>query len=393
MTASRQPRRTSQSPTTPPGDMQWQGHARSYGSSQRNEWLILAFFAALPLATAADIWHQLGWATQSGRLAMLVGLVIALLWAACYFSLKIAVHVRVSATGLSAHQGPWHGEIAWRDMVRLSERTQVADLSRARWIVAEAADGRRLLIPASRVAHYERFVSDANATFTDWRMHAGGSARDGVQLEMPFLASESSPPIGWLLAGGLGAGSVGLTVLAIAHGWSWSGAALLAAGAVVTYTTVRRRMETRSVLLDDRGVAVRSRLGASALAWSAVTGVEQRRGRARLTGAASGLLSGALYHLLAIGRWTDGAPWLRPTPLELVIKGAGRRLRLRLDRIETPDELLAHLEARLRLAAQVRAAAPPVRRVTQRLATVPRPTAPLDPAPTLSAPPDGGAAS
>jgi hypothetical protein len=382
-------RSRAQHPLAADGDLQWRS-ARVYRSSHRTDWLILLFFAALLLATSADIAYELGWSTEPGRIALLVGSVAAALWATAYYALKIAVHVRVSASGLAVYQGPWHGEITWREMARLSERARGSGAG-DRLIVAEATDGRRLTIPSASVDRYERFVSDINATFTDWRTHAEQPLREGAQLDIPFAATERPHQVAWLLALGLGMGLIGATLLAISHTWSWPGAALVTAGVALAAYTVRRRLATNTVLVSDRSISLRSRLATSTMAWSAVTGVEQHHSRARdITGQASQLADRALRLALSLDRWTGGTPWPHPAATKLVIRGAGRRLRVRLDRLETPGELQAYVQMHLRRAAEVKAASPPVRRVTQRLATMPRPSAPPDDTGAVVSPTDAG---
>jgi hypothetical protein len=381
----------SQPPNAPSSEAHWLTPTRVYRGAHRNDWLILAFFAALPLLTGLDIGHELGWSTQSGRLALLLGLVVAALWASIYSALKIAATVRVSAAEISVYQGPWHRSLTWHDTVRLTERARAGSLRDERWVVAEAADRRRLTIPASSLADYERFVHDVHATFADWRAHMAHTLRDEVRLDLPLVAVERPQPIAWPIASGLGLGILGVLMLALARGLAWAGVVLLAGGAAVMYRAARRRLSARSLQLDDRGVEIRTRLGTSALTWTAITGVEQvRRGSTIFARAADTALDSALRLLLSTDRWTGGVPWPRHVPVELVIKGAGRRLRLRLDRVEAPDELLAHLEAWLRLAARAKAAASPVRRITQRLAAVPKPTAPLDVSPPTQAPGEAG---
>ncbi|HEV2237481.1 MAG TPA: hypothetical protein VGR57_12535 [Ktedonobacterales bacterium] len=357
------------------GDQHWQTPTRTYRSPHGRDWLILAFFAALPIATGLDVAHELGWATQAGRLALLIAVTIGVAWAVTYFAFRIAIAVRVSETGLAVRRGPWHGAITWRDMRRLSERARAAGFAGERWIVAEAEDGRRLTIAAASLTDYEGFVADINAAFADWRAHAAELTQAAVQLDVPFLAVERAQPSAWLLLSGVGIAAFGATFYVIARAWSWPGALLAAFGLALFCLALRRGIGSRTLLLDTRGVALRGRFGASNLAWSSITGVERQRGAsvpARATGRALAL---AQFHLLALGKWTDGKEWAPPEPIALVIKGAGRRIRLRLDRVAEPADLLAHLELHLRLAAQARAAAPPVRRVTQRLATMPRPAA------------------
>jgi hypothetical protein len=379
-----------QAPAASSGEAQWQNPTRVYRAAHRNDWLILAFFATLPLLTGLDIGHELGWSTRAGRLAMLLGLIIAVLWAGVYYALKIAVTVRVSAAELSVHQGPWQGAMPWREVARLSERARPGNLPGEHWIVAEATDRRRLTIPASSVSDYERFLRDVNATYADWRAHTAQTLSAGVRLDLPLVAAERPRSIAWQVASGLGIGALGLMVLALSRGWSWIGAALLAGGAAITYVAGRHHLATRTLRLDERGVEIRSRLGATALAWTAVTGVEQVRRRSTIIArSADTARDSALRLLLSTDRWTGGAPWPRPVPVELMIKGAGKRLRLRLDQVEAPEELVAHLEAWMRLAAEARAA-PPVRRITQRLATVQRPTVPLDGSRAAQAPGDAG---
>jgi hypothetical protein len=208
---------------------------------------------------------------------------------------------------------------------------------------------------------------------------------------VPYLATERPQPSAWLLLGGLGIGTVGAGLLAVTRAGSWPGALLVAAGLLLLVVALRRRLAAHTLLLNQRGVELNGRFGATALAWSAVTGVERQRGSSVPARAAGRVLALALHHLLAVGKWTDGKEWQPPAPLALVIRGAGRRIRLRLDRVAEPAELLAHLELHLRVAAQARAAALPVRRVTQRLATMPRATAPLaEGESALPAPPDAG---
>src|SRR5690349_6404878 len=109
-----------QPPEAPASEAHWLTPTRVYRGARRNDWLVLAFFAALPLLTGLDIGYELGWSTQSGRVALLLGLVLAVLWAVIYYALKIAVAVRVSAAEISVHLGPWHRAMAWRDVARLT---------------------------------------------------------------------------------------------------------------------------------------------------------------------------------------------------------------------------------------------------------------------------------
>ncbi len=177
----------------------WHDGKRTYRVKHRNDWLILLFFAALPVATGLNVWYEVGWSSSTGRALFLGFLFLSALWAAAFYAVKIAIRMVISPSGLTVAHGPWQGHMAWWEISRLLERTRPGSGRRYRWLVAEAGDGRRLQIRDDAVADYERFLADVHAMYRDWREQ---TTQIGMQVQVqrgvPYTTKEQPKSLVWL---------------------------------------------------------------------------------------------------------------------------------------------------------------------------------------------------
>jgi hypothetical protein len=351
--------------------------AQVFRAGHAGDWGAAGLILAVPVATGADLWHQMGWASEAGRLLFLALALLGLGGAAFYVAARIAVRVVVAPEGIAAARGPWRNALAWHEIARLRERTEAVERQPVRWLVAEARDGRRLQVHEDVVGDYPLFRATVYAAHQRWRALGAVGAADGSGAFGPiFLARETTGATGWLAGVALAAAgavvylwallaplrlvALALGVVALALGGCW----LLA------------RTRRRSFALDDAGIEAWSRLPIVRLDWHEITRVERRRARWRVGVRIGGWVSDRMHALVA-GRadWTGDQPWPRRAPETLVLRGGGRRLALPLHRLREPEAVLARVTQGMEAARQADQAAVERAARTRATARLPRASA------------------
>lgn len=350
--------------------------ARVYRGHHGADWLVLALFTAMPVATGASIWLQLGGQSATGRATFwgLALFALALGWA--IYATRIAVRVLVSSDGLAVRHGPARWYLPWVEVHRLLERSQLVDGQRYRWVVVEARDGRRLQVREDRVADYPRFRADVNAAYHQWRDRSAGiDARWARRGEELLIDQEKRGRARWLRSFAPAALAVGIYLWALIPAARLVSAAFLAGGMLAFGAVAGAWLARQTVAVDGEGIETRRRLRSTRLEWHALARVERRR---RPLGPAAVALARAIRTAgNLLGRpnpWTGGSPWSPRMPEDLIVRGAGRQIRIRLDRLEHAEELVAQVEVYARAMQRPLSDAirPPVRgRPTQRLAPLP----------------------
>ena len=367
-----------QSPASAANGGAWLGESRArvYRARHGGDWLVLALFAVMPFATGISIWLQLGWQSATGRAAFwgLALVAVALAWA--IYASRIAVRILVSHDGLAIRHGPRRWHLAWSEVNRLLERSQLLEDQRYRWVVAEAHDGRRLQVREDRVADYPRFRADVYAAYQEWREQSGSLGARWASRSSGLLIERELPGGSrWLGSFAVAALAVGVYLWTLIPAVRLVGAALLAGGALTAGARAGVWLRQQTVAVDGEGIEAHRRLRSRRLEWNVVSRVERRRhplgpwvvALARAVRRAGELL----------GRpnpWTGGSPWAPRVPEELILRGTGRQLRIRLDRLEHPDDLVAQVDRYTRaLRRRATAAMPPSApgRPTKRLAPLP----------------------
>jgi hypothetical protein len=333
---------------------------RVYRSSHLGDWLVLALFAVMPLATGLDIWLQLGWSNVTGRAAFggLFLVAVGLAWA--IYAYRIAIRVLVSLDGLAIHHGPRRWYLPWEEVNRLLERSQARDDQRYRWVVLEARDGRRLQVREDRVDDYARFRADVYAAYQAWREQSDDPdvrwTTWGGGLLVEREVSSPARWLGYLAVAGL---APGLYLRLLIPGAALPGVLLLACGALAACAGAGAWLRRQTVAVDAHGIEAHHRLGSIRLEWDTISRTERKR---HPLGPAAVALAAALRTASILLRrpnpWTGGSPWLPRVPEELILRGAGRQIHVRLDRLEHPDAVLAQVEFYLRAAQQRAAQAP-----------------------------------
>ncbi len=351
----------------------WHDGKRTYRVKHRNDWLILLFFAALPVATGLNVWYEVGWSSSTGRALFLGFLFLSALWAAAFYAVKIAIRMVISPSGLTVAHGPWQGHMAWWEISRLLERTRPGSGRRYRWLVAEAGDGRRLQIRDDAVADYERFLADVHAMYRDWREQ---TTQIGMQVQVqrgvPYTTKEQPKSLVWLGSAAIVLALPGLYLWQAVPHAALVGLALTLSGLGLAGVGLGRWLRTRSIVLDARNIALRGITGRTSMEWVAVSRVERIQHPLRLVlrvGSAAVRMCRMVVN--ARNPWTGDFGWPRRPPEDLVLRGAGRRLRIRLSLVPQPEILLAYVELHVGAARLRAATGRPTRRLTERLPAPP----------------------
>jgi hypothetical protein len=338
--------------TTP--DVPWSGidRPRTYHASHAGEWIVLALFAVMPIATGLDIWFQMGWASPVGR-ALCLGLVlVAAAWGWAFHAGRIAMRTLVYREGLAVVHGPWRWYLPWADVKRLLERSQVVDGRRVRWVVAEARDGRRLQVRDDRVADYERFRADVNAVYQAWRDQANDSeARWATWSQRHFAARELPGPTRWLRYVAVAITVVGVYLVSQVPQAVAFGALLIAVGMFSGAARASEWLRQQTVVVDAQGVEAHRRLRSRRLRWETVTRVERRHHPLSPFVVVPAAIAHALRTLVRRpNSWTAGSRWVSHAPEDLLFRGGGRQIRVRLHRVEDPGEFVEATDLFMRIA-------------------------------------------
>lgn len=315
----------------------------AYYAPRMGDWLLLGLLVVIFLGNGVYIWHQMGANSHAGRAIFFGLLLLCVLWAAIVYTFKLSVCVRVGPHGISVVRGPWRTELAWRDVARLTERSQLRDGQRFRWLVALARDGRRMQIRDDMVLDYQRFRVEVYERFRLWSDHGGTWGTTGGG---PYSAKETLPgQTTWWGVGAAALGLPGIYFVALLPETNPLGFALLAGAIVCLAMCVRGALRRQAYTVDAKTIMVRRPFRSLRLTWREVARVERVRtpfGGAIKAGIAVGRLA------LKLAARTDGRvesfDWTPRIPEYLILRGAGHQVRVRLHRLERPDEMLAWVE-------------------------------------------------
>ncbi|MGH2516027.1 MAG: hypothetical protein ACRDHP_10270 [Ktedonobacterales bacterium] len=355
--------------TMPLRDLALDDHERAFYGSRTGDWLLLGLMVVILLGNGAYIWHQTGAGSHVGRAAFFGLLLLCVLWSALVYTFKLSVCVRVGPQGLSVVRGPWRTELNWREMSRLTERTQMIQGQRYRWLVALARDGRKMQIRDDMVDDYARFRIEVYERYRLWRDHGGTWGTTGGG---PYSARETLA--GQTFWAAVGAGTLALPAvyfLALLPETDPLGWLLLLLAGLCALASGRGVLRRTTYTVDAKALEARQKTGALRLAWRDVAKVERTR---HAFGGAIAASIGLGRFALKLAARTDGRvesfDWAPRVPEYLTLRGGGHQVRVRLHRLERPDELLAWVEFYERVGRRG-AESEPVRRTggpTRRLA-------------------------
>lgn len=315
----------------------------AYFAPRLGDWLLLGILVVIFLGNGLYIWHQMGASSHSGRAIFFGLLLLCVLWAAIVYTFKLSVCVRVGPHGISVVRGPWRTELAWRDVARLTERSQLRDGQRFRWLVALARDGRRMQIRDDMVLDYARFRVEVYERFRMWSDHGGTWGTTGGG---PYTAREVVPgQTTWYTVAAITLGLPGVYFWTLLPETNPLGMALVAGAVICGAAGARSAMQRQRYIVDGKAITVRRSFRTIRLPWSEVARVE--RTSAPFSGAFRvGIASGQVA--LKLAARTDGRvesfDWTPRIPEYLILRGAGHLARIRLHRLERPDEMLAWVE-------------------------------------------------
>jgi hypothetical protein len=307
------------------------------------DWVLLGLLIVILLGNGLYIWHQMDFSSHAGRVIFFGMLLASVLWGALVYMFKLSVCVRVGPHGMSVVRGPWRTELAWRDVSRLLERVQRLNGQRYRWLIVFARDGRRLQVREDMVSDYLRFKLTVNERYRLWSDHGGTWGTTGGG---PYKAVEdvSSQVFWWAVLGGC-LTLPGLYFAFLLPEIQTAGIALIAAGGLSAVMSIRDLLRRRTYTVDARALEVRRAGRTLRLAWRDVARVDRSRhpfgGLVRV-----GIgLGRVLLNLVArTDARVESFDWSPRVPEYLTLRGAGRLIRIRLHRLERPDEMLAWVE-------------------------------------------------
>lgn len=307
------------------------------------DWLLLVILVAIFLGNGVYVWHAMGAASATGRAIFFGLLLLCVLWAAIVYTFKLSVCVRVGPQGLSVVRGPWRTELAWRDVARLTERSQLREGQRFRWLVALARDGRRMQIRDDMVLDYQRFRVEVYERYRLWNDHGGTWGTTGGG---PYSAREMLPgQTTWWAVGAAALGLPGIYFWALLPETNPLGLALVVVAVVCGTMSARGALRRQAYTVDGKTITVRRPFRTVHLTWREVARVERTR---TPFGGAIRVAIGAGQVALKLAARTDGRvesfDWSPRIPEYLILRGAGHLARIRLHRLERPDEMLAWVE-------------------------------------------------
>lgn len=304
---------------------------------------LLGVLAAVLLGNGAWLWRQMGVNSEAGRAVFFGMLLLCVYWAAIVYIFKLSLAVCVSPRGVSVVRGPWSVEIRWSELTRLMERMQPLDGRRYRWVVAIARDGRRISVREDAIGDYARFRREAYERYRAWRDHGGTWGATGSG---PFTAAEMvRDDVRWWAFAAVMLALPGVYFATLLPATNPLGYALLVVALLCVVALVQAFLQRQTYTIDQRAVESRSMLKRTRLTWGEVTKVERTRhpvGGIILSGVAVGRLA-----LRMASRGDTGIrtfAWSPRVPEYLTLRGGGRHARIRLHRLNQPDELLAWVE-------------------------------------------------
>lgn len=345
LTSSRSPRASDRPRATIPlGDLALDDRERVFYGSRAGDIALLGLLTAILLGNGLYIWHRLGPKNHATGSAIFWGLaLLCALWALVVYTFKLSVSVRLDPHGVTISRGPWRTELAWAHVGRLVERMQVDGGQRRRWVVALARDGRQLQVREDMVSDYHAFRMELYERYRLWRDHGGTWGTTGGG---PYHATEtSSTQTRWLCVLAAFVGLPGLYLWTQIHGGRLVGGLLIALSLACVGLGVRAVLRRQTYLVDPKAIVARQLGRSSHLAWRDVARVERTRiafsGLVRV-----GILLGRLALRVASRRDSrvQSFDWYPRIPEYLILRGAGRQVRVRLHKLARPDEMLAWVE-------------------------------------------------
>ena len=356
-----------------------QGHVtRSYHTIDVGGWLILLALAGVFIATGVTIRLALR-ASQHpllGDFALVVGVLIALLWAALYGILRVSTRVVLSDSGLMLTHGPWRHSIAWQEVERVSEWSAVEDGVRSHWLAIWSIDGMRLQVRQDLIGNFSAFRTDVMRSLSLYQ-----DTPDAItDLETPLVMSEgvSGTAAAWTILGTIISISGGLVIDFLPEVRLF-GIAVATLGGLCLVMALTVIIFKQTIFIMPAGVTSRRGIFNRQIAWSGIYGLE--RAPAKTSGNVWGILGrGVVMVVFRI----DNRSGVVPGPVKshstiTIVGGAGQAIRIHEKRYLHPNWLRARLRAEI--AALRTKAAPLVPKVT--------PLAPSGPlAPGTVLPPD-----
>ena len=342
---------------------------RAFYGPRSGDWLLLGLMVVILLGNGAYIWHQTGAGSHVGRAAFFGLLLLCLLWAALVYTFKLSVCVRVGPHGVSVVRGPWRTELPWREVARLTERTQLLQGQRYRWLVALARDGRKMQIRDDMVDDYARFRVEIYERYRLWRDHGGTWGTTGGG---PYTAKEAlSGQTFWAAASAVTLALPAIYFLVLLPETDPVGWLLLVLAAVCALASGRGLLRRTTYTVDAKAIEARQKLSTLKLAWRDVAKVERTRiafGGVILAGIRIGRF--VLKLVTRTDKRVQTFEWVPRVPEYLTLRGVGHQVRVRLHRLERPDELLAWVEFYDRVGRRLAESGPqrktggPTRRLT-----------------------------
>jgi hypothetical protein len=314
------------------------------------DWILLVLLVAILMANGLYVWYQRGWNDAIGR-AVFFGLALfCVYWSAIIYALKLSLSVRVGPHSLYLVRGPWRMELRWSEVERLAERMETTHGQRYRWVVATAYDGRRLQVREDMVANYAEFRIEVYERHHLWQEHGGTWGTHGGG---PYVVSDHvSGPVRWWLLASTAFLLPAIYLLLLVPGVAPVGIVLLFLSTVCLTLLVRVVLRRQQYTIEPKVIECRRPLHPSVrLAWRELVRVERAR---RAAGFLVGFGIGVGRLALALAARTDSRassfPWSPRVPEYLTLRGGGRQIRIRLHRLDRPDELLAWVEFYERIA-------------------------------------------
>ncbi len=323
-----------------------------YPAPAIGDWMLLGLLVVILLGNGLYVWHQRGWDDAIGR-AVFFGLALfCLYWSAAVYTFKLSLSVRVGPHGLCLVRGPWRMELRWSEIERLAERTEATSGSRYRWVIATAYDGRRLQVREDMLANYAEFRVEVYERHRLWQEHGGTWGTNGGG---PYVASDRiTSELRWWIIAGCAFLLPAVYFFVLLPEVPFAGPVLLALAWLCLALLVRAVLHRQRYTVAPKFIACRRPLRpAMRLGWREIVRVERtRRATGFVVGAGIGLGRLALAVAARTDSRTSSFPWSPRMPEYLVLRGGGRRIRIRLHRLDRPDEMLAWVEFYERMGHQ-----------------------------------------
>jgi hypothetical protein len=341
---SRAPRSKPERATVRLKDLALSDRESIFRTPRGGDWAVLALLLVGLAGCGLFTWYRLGpQHDHIGRAIFFGTLLLCAFWTAAVYTFKLSLSARVGPHGVSVVRGPWRTELPWRDVARMTERVQVEEGQRFRWLVVLARDGRRLQIREDLVTDYPRFRLEVFERYSQWRDHGGtmGAAGGG-----PFVTREMlSAQVSWWLVLALVVLLPGLYFALVLPETGLIGPALIAVAALCALLSLRSLARRHTFTIDGKALTARRPGRTVVLPWREVARVDRVRNRhnplVAVAVGAGGLLLGLVTRTDHRVRLFD---WRPRVPEYLSLRGAGRHIRIALHRLPRPDDLLAWIE-------------------------------------------------